>query len=136
MTCRLSAESKNFRVRQDASRLFRGVEDSVHEPVVRRNVMALEPKKNVGLSAHGTDFNHLIHAEKMGWDSAIHGIRQLLTALAVGLGDGRGMNARGGAKRVATDDWIIRRNAGVRGLGDFLTILTKPRKILVNHSYQ
>src|SRR5579859_2729782 len=108
MSCRSGAESGNFRVGQDASRLLGGIEDTVDEGIVGGNLVALEPEKDVGLAAHGADFDHLLEAEEMRRHAAIDGICERLVAFVKCFDDGGGVDAGGGAESIAADDGVVR----------------------------
>src|ERR1700722_11803207 len=110
MACSLGAQGGNFCVGQYARRLLGGVEDAVDEGVVSRNLAALEPKKHVGLAAHGTDLDDLLEAEQMRGHAAIDGVGEIQVAFVKGFNDGRSVGAGGRAEGACATDWIVRRD--------------------------
>ena len=132
MACGLGAECGDFGVGQDTSRLFGGIEDAIDERFLGWNLVALEPEKDVGLAAHGADFDHLIESEEMRRHTAIDGIGERLVAFVKGFDDRGGVDAGGGAESIATDDGIVRRDRGMRVLGDLLAVFLEPREVLVD----
>src|SRR6266404_6320385 len=118
----LGAEGLHFGFCEHAGRLLGGVEDAGDEGVIGGDAVALEPEEDVGFAAHGTDFDYLVEAEEMGWDAAVNGVGQGGVLFVIGLDDGGGVDAGGGAEGVAADYWIVGRDGGVSGFGDLFAI--------------
>src|SRR6266481_1309549 len=109
----LRTQGKDFVVGQDSGGLLGGVEDAIHDSVVRGNAVTFQPEENVGFAAHRADFDELLETEKMRGHSTVDSVGKSRIVFAKGLDNGRGMNAGGGAKRVAADNGIVRRNRRV-----------------------
>src|SRR5882672_794101 len=118
----LGAEGLHFGFGEDAGGLLGGVEDAGDEGVIGGDAVALEPEEDVGFAAHGADFDYLVEAEEMGWNAAVDGVGQGGVLFVIGLDDGGGVDAGGGAEGVAADYWIVRRNRGVGGFRDLFAI--------------
>ncbi len=72
----------------------------------------------------------------MGRDTAVDRVGEGGGFFVIGLDDGGGVDARGGAEGVAADDGIIWRDRGVRCLRDFLAIFLEAREVLVEQAHQ
>src|SRR6476646_5420536 len=136
MSSRLGAECRDFRVRQDASRLLGCIEDAIDERIVGGNFVAFEPEKDVGLAAHGADFDHLLQSKKMRRHAAIHGISERLVAFVKCFDNRGGMDASGGTESIAADDGIVWRDRGVRILSDLFAVFLQTRKVLVDYAHE
>ncbi len=132
----LGTESLHFGFGEDAGGLLGGVEDAGDERVIGGDAVALEPEEHVGLAAHGADFDDLVEAEEMGRDAAVDGIGEGGVFFVIGLDDGGGVHAGGGAEGVAADDRVIRRDRGVRRFGDFFAIFLEAGEILIEQAHE
>src|SRR5260370_19284698 len=70
----------------------------------------------------------------MGRDAAVDGIGEGGVFFVIGLDDGGGVHAGGGAEGVAADDRVIRRDRGVRRFGDFFAIFLEAGEIFVEQA--
>src|SRR6267142_7109775 len=118
----LGAESLHFGFGKHAGRLLGGVEDAGDEGVIGGDAVTLEPEEDVGFAAHGTDLDYLVETEEVGGDAAVDGVGQGGILFVIGLDDGGGVDAGGGAEGVAADYWIVRWNDGVGGLRNLFAI--------------
>src|SRR5437763_6209608 len=123
----LRTQSLEFGVGEDASGLFGGVEDTIDERVAGRDAVVLEPEQNIGSATHGTDLDDLTEAEEAAGDAAIDDVSEAGIFAVEGFDDGGGMDSRSGAEGVASDHWIVWRDGGVRGSGDFFAIFLEAR---------
>src|SRR5579885_3122339 len=130
-----SCEREDFGVRENAGGLLGGVEDAIHGGLVRRKVMTLEPKEDIGFAAHWADLDDLIEAEEMRRHAGIDDIRERLITFAEGFDDGGSVNACSRAESVPADDRVVRRNGRARGLGDLFAIFLEAGEIAVNDAH-
>ena len=97
MSCSLTTQGKNFRIREYARGLLGGVKDAIHHGIIRGNSVFFQPEEDIGFSAHRADFDHLIEAEKMRGNAAVNRVGQRR--------GGRGMIERGERQQlVCLDD--------------------------------
>src|SRR6267142_1603988 len=132
----LGAESLHFGFGKHAGRLLGGVEDAGDEGVIGGDAVALEPEEDVGFAAHGADLDYLVEPEEMGRNSAVDGVGEGGVLFVIGLDDGGGVDAGGGAEGVAADYRIVGRDGGVRSFGDLFAIFLQAREILVEETQQ
>src|SRR6266481_93932 len=132
----LRAQGKDFIVSQDSGGLLGGVEDAIHDSVVRGNAVAFQPEENVGFAAHRADFDDLLETEKMRGHSTVDGVGKGRIVLVKGLDNGRRVNACGGAKRVAADNGIVRGDRGVGGPRNFFAILFQAGKVAIDQPHK
>src|SRR5229473_5615986 len=134
--CGLGAQRKNFRIGEDARRLFGGVKDARNGGLVGGNAVLLQPEQHVGFSAHRADLDDLVEAEKMRGHTTVDGVGKLEIIFSEGFDERRGVNSRRGAKRVMADDRIVWRNRRMSSLRHLFAILLKPRKVLLNEAHE
>src|SRR6267142_5920974 len=132
----LGAESLHFGFGKHAGRLLGGVEDAGDEGVIGGDAVTLEPEEDVGFAAHGTDLDYLVEAEEVGGDATVDGVGEGGVLFVIGLDDGGGVDAGGGAEGVAADYGIVGRDGGVRGGGHFFAIFLEAGEILVKETHQ
>src|SRR5260370_13210049 len=77
IACGLGAERENFRIGEDARRLFGGVKDARHRGLVSGDAVLLQPEQHVGFSAHRADLDDLVEAEKMRGHTTVDGVGKL-----------------------------------------------------------
>src|SRR5260370_10394208 len=130
----LRTQGKGFVVGEGAGGLVGGVEDAIHDSVVRGNAVAFQPEENVGFAAHRAYFDDLLETKKMRGHSTVDGVGKSRIVLAKRLDNSRRVNAGGGAKRVAADNGIGRGNRGVGGSGNFFAILFQAGEVALDHS--
>src|SRR5262249_60535942 len=96
---RVRTQSLKCGIGEDASGLFSGVEDAIHERVAGGNAAALEPEQDVGFATHGTDFDDLVEAEEAAGDAAVDDVSEAGIFAVERVDDGGGVDPPGRAER-------------------------------------
>src|SRR5438128_1759015 len=98
--------------------------------------MLLQPEQHIGFPAHRADLDYLVETEKMRGHTAVDGIGEFEIIFAKSFDERGGVNSGRSAKRVMSDDRIVRWNPCVRSVRDFFAIFLEPREILRDEPHE